>query len=72
MSAEVFEEVAYVADCEACGYKSELFETIREPQRDAEKHDEYCTADSDPRTEREKWQDALDASVARAVEAYRD
>lgn len=64
MTAEVFEEVAYVADCEDCDYHSEFYETKSEAEVDAEKHNEVCPGpDADTRTERERFQDALDAAV---------
>lgn len=63
--AEVFPETAYVADCDRCGYTSEFFETEREAQLDADWHNERCAeeSDEDERTDREKFQDAMDAAV---------
>lgn len=65
MSAEVYEEPAYVVDCTLCGYQSEYFETRSEAKRDAERHDGQCdgAVGDDPRTDREKYQDELDAIV---------
>jgi hypothetical protein len=68
MSAEVYEEPAYVVDCALCGYQSEYFESRSEAERDAERHDERCdgAVDGDPRTDREKYQDELDAIAGEA------
>ena len=66
MSAEVYSETVYVADCEDCGYESDYFESRIDAERDAERHDETCPHAEEPdhRTDREKYQDELDAIVA--------
>lgn len=69
MSAEVFPETAYVADCDDCGYQSELFEERSDAQRHADLHNETCTNGGDPDDpciERERFQDQMDDIVRRA------
>jgi len=66
MPADVFE--AYVAYCDECDWESEAFETTFEAERAAERHDEEehpdgADLDPDPRTQREIYQDELDAIV---------
>jgi len=66
MPADVFE--AYVAYCDECDWESEAFETTFEAERAAERHDEEehpdgADLDTDPRTQREIYQDELDAIV---------
>lgn len=66
MTAEVYPETVYVAECEDCKYKGEyhIFRLVAE--RDAERHDKTCphAEEPDPRTDREKYQEELDAIVA--------
>lgn len=69
MSAEVFEEIAYVAYCEECDWQSELYETKSEAKRDVEAHDQMCDGD-DPRTPREKFQDELDLRMQEMKDTF--
>lgn len=67
MAAEVFEEVAYSAYCDACEWQSEIFETRSEAMRAAEAHDETCPFPADDDGDaREEWLARMGAIVEEA------
>lgn len=71
MTTELFEErvTAYYAACDECEWYGESHLEKSDAERERKWHAEHCTEDEnyDPRSDREKYQDALDEIVAGAM-----
>lgn len=68
MSAEVFSDTAYAAHCDECEWVGEVQAEESDAQREADAHNKTCTdsQERDGRTERDRFQQDMDAIVRQA------